>query len=201
MHRSELENRSARFKDLIPDVVYQKFDQLTKGRGREIVAQHLKRFGVNSLNGELLGLPHTHGSESDAVYLGDEMAGYNRVLLAVQDRGGRTSLHLHLPPMQEIYIRIGNGEFYVNELAREQDMVVGRKRSLLRDFYIVEPGVPHFGDTEGSSDSAILIIMTNAGKIPHEQHHLPLIGRLTRDSDPRIIRSRDITADIPLIAV
>ncbi|MBI2337603.1 hypothetical protein HYU95_00290 [Candidatus Daviesbacteria bacterium] len=174
---------------------------------------NLEKLAYNKLNdlgllppdGKFLCLPHHHGNGSTAVYIGNfnvlTESGYHRVLLAIQDEGGRTSLHVHTQPnMPESYIRLGKGVSHLNTLRLDGDLIIGRRRIPMSDEdIIVPPGVPHFVDTEGGTLSYTLIVMGNAGNYPDSSHHTPLIARLPGEDASRIIRAQDIDHRIPLL--
>lgn len=173
----------------------------------ELAYNKLNALGLLPPDGKFLCPPHRHGNGSAAAYIGDwtvlTESGYHRVLLAIQEAGGRTSLHVHdKPNMSEQYFRLWReGVAYVNLLQMEDgDRIVGRRRILMSDEGItVLPGVPHFIDTEGGTLSYTLIVMGNAGNYPDSSHHTPLIARLPGEDASRIIRAQDIDHRIPLL--
>ncbi|MBI3070447.1 MAG: hypothetical protein HYY87_04060 [Candidatus Levybacteria bacterium] len=172
----------------------------------EIAYRAVGTRGLLPPDGKLILPPHNHGNGSAATYIGDwrvsTESGHHRVLLAMQDQGGRTSLHVHTQPnMPELYVRLWReGVSYVNVLELDGDLILGRKRILMSDEgIIVPPGVPHFVDTENGTFSYTLIVMRNAGDIPYDQHHTPLVARLPGEATPHIIRAQDIDHRIPLL--
>lgn len=188
-----------------PEDVFRKVAARIPNLG-ELAHDKLNALGLLPPDGKFLCPPHHHRNGSAAVYIGEfkvhTESGHHRVLLAIQDEGGRTSLHVHdKSDMFEEYIRLWReGLSHVNTLQLDGDLIMRRRRMLMSDEGItVSPGVPHFVDTEGGTLSYTLIIMRNAGNYPDSSHHAPLVARLPGEDTLRIIRAQDIDHRIPLL--
>ena len=112
-----------------------------------------------------------HGKKgSEAHYLVDYYAGFDRVLVSYLPPHSKTSEHEHNMPLIEEYHPL-RGEFNLNG------------EVLPSEGLLILPGFKHRGNT-GDPDALTLIIMRNAAIIPEQNQHIQSIDSLALSPNP-----------------